>query len=112
MIDPAGHEAARGRIAKARLGSWDNHEFSCGLDVSRPQLWSIETPTLYKLVTVIRAGGGVVDHYETPFGIRSIRFDPDHGFFLNGQRVELKGVANHQDHAGVGTAIPDALQDF
>ena len=54
----------------------------------------------------------MVDRYETPFGIRSIRFDPNDGFFLNGKHVKLKGTNNHQDHAGVGAAIPDALQEF
>ena len=62
--------------------------------------------------TTIRAGGAVVDRYETPFGIRTIRFDPDHGFFLNGRHVEIHGTNNHQDHAGVGVALPDALQAF
>ena len=54
----------------------------------------------------------MVDRYETTFGIRSVRFDPNEGFFLNGKHVAIKGTNNHQDHAGVGTAIPDALQEF
>ena len=54
----------------------------------------------------------MLDRYETPFGIRTIRFDPDEGFFLNGRRVELKGTNNHQDYAGVGVAAPDALHAF
>src|SRR6185369_2631370 len=49
---------------------------------------------------------------ETSFGVRSIRFDADQGFFLNGKHVKLKGTNNHQDHAGVGDALPDALQEF
>ncbi len=69
-------------------------------------------PALHKLVTVVRRSGLVVDRVETPFGIRSAHFDPDKGFFLNGTRVELKGTNNHQDHAGVGVAVPDALQEF
>ena len=52
------------------------------------------------------------DRYDTPFGIRTIRFDPNEGFFLNGKHVRLYGTNNHQDHAGVGVAIPDALQEF
>ena len=58
------------------------------------------------------SGGVLVDRYVTSFGIRSILFDPDHGFFLNGKRVELKGTDNHQDHAGLGVALPDAMQDY
>ena len=49
---------------------------------------------------------------RTPFGIRTIRFDAQQGFFLNGSRSKLLGTCNHQDHAGVGSALPDALQDF
>jgi beta-galactosidase len=61
---------------------------------------------------VLRVGGAEVDRYETPFGIRTISFDPDNGFFLNGARVEIKGTCNHQDHAGVGMALPDHVQYF
>ena len=68
-------------------------------------------PYMYLLVSTVTAndGMGPVDEVRTPFGIRTIRFDPDHGFFLNGQHVEIYGTCNHQDAAGVGEAIPDAL---
>ncbi len=56
--------------------------------------------------------GKMVDTYETNFGIRTIRFDANEGFFLNGKHVKIVGTNNHQDHAGVGTAIPDALQEY
>jgi beta-galactosidase len=82
------------------------------IPVHDARLWSLETPYLYKLVTTIRYDGKVVDRYETTFGIRTIQFDPDHGFFLNGKHVEIKGTDDHQDHAGVGVAIPDTLNAF
>lgn len=72
-------------------------------------LWSVETPHLYTLITELLDGERVTDRTETHFGIRSIRFDADRGFFLNDKPVKLLGVCNHQDHAGVGTAIPDRL---
>jgi beta-galactosidase len=112
IVDADGETVAQGQVKEARLESWANGEFSCVMEIAHPKLWSIDTPNRHKLVTTIRADGTVVDRYETPFGIRSIRFDPNQGFFLNGQRVELKGANNHQDHAGVGVAIPDALQDY
>ena len=112
IVDADGMPVAQGHVRQAMLKSWDSGEFSCVMKVGNPKLWSIETPYLHKLITTIRASGTVVDRYETPFGIRSIRFDPNLGFFLNGKHVELKGVNNHQDHAGVGAAIPDALQNF
>lgn len=79
------------------------------LRVATPQLWSIGSPHLYRCVTEVSVDGAVVDRVETRFGIRTIRFDADRGFFLNGEPVKLLGTCNHQDHAGVGTAIPDRL---
>ncbi len=79
------------------------------VDLATPALWSIETPWLYRLVSELLVDARVVDRYETPFGIRSIRFDAGRGFFLNGKAVKLLGTCNHHDHAGVGTAIPDRL---
>lgn len=80
--------------------------------VSSPVLWSPEAPTLYKLVTTVSVDGKVVDKKETGFGIRTAVFDADKGFLLNGKPYSIHGVCNHQDHAGVGAAIPDALQEF
>ena len=77
--------------------------------VRAPQLWSIDTPQLYTLQSDIHVPGRIADRTDTRFGIRTIRFDPERGFFLNGKPVKLLGTANHHDHAGVGTGIPDAL---
>jgi beta-galactosidase len=74
-----------------------------------PALWSIKTPQLHTLISELSIDGKIVDRYQTPFGIRKIRFDAEHGFFLNDEPVKLMGTCNHQDHAGVGTAIPDRL---
>lgn len=82
------------------------------LKVENPRLWSIEDPYLYHLETLVKVNGKTVDSYNTNVGIRTVRFDPNLGFFLNGKSVKIKGTNNHQDHAGVGTAIPDALQEF
>ena len=112
IVDPDGKMAAFGMVKPCRLDARAEGEFSVEIAVPDPKLWSIDSPSLYRLVTTIRSGEAEVDTYETPFGIRSIRFDPDQGFFLNGKRVELKGMNNHQDHAGVGAAIPDALQRY
>ncbi len=82
------------------------------IKLEKPTLWSLENPYLYKLKTLLVADGKVVDTYITNIGVRTVRFDPDHGFFLNGKNVKIMGTNDHQDHAGVGTAIPDALQEF
>jgi beta-galactosidase len=77
-----------------------------------PVLWSPESPKLYKLITTVEVDGKIVDQKETSFGIRTVAFDADKGFLLNGQPYEIKGTCNHQDMAGVGAALPDALQYF
>ncbi len=85
-------------------------ELQQNLALSRANLWSCDRPYLYTLRTSVSVGGKTVDQVTTDFGVRTIRFDPDQGFFLNGKRVELKGTCNHQDFAGVGIALPDRLQ--
>jgi beta-galactosidase len=80
--------------------------------VPNPILWSPESPRLYKLVTTVESGGKVLDRTETEFGIRTVAFDVNKGFLLNGKPYVLKGTCNHQDHAGVGAALPDQLQYF
>jgi beta-galactosidase len=112
IVDPDGRVVATGALRSLSLEAGSQGDFSCGLNVPQPRLWSLESPALHRLVTTIRAGGAVVDRNETTFGIRTIHFDPDQGFFLNGRHVEIHGTNNHQDHAGVGVALPDALQDF
>ncbi len=75
-------------------------------------LWSPESPSLYKLITTIESRGKIMDHVETEFGLRTIAFDAANGFLLNGKPYVIKGTCDHQDHAGVGVALPDALQYF
>ena len=87
-------------------------EFEKIVEVASPLLWSPETPELYRLVTTVSDESGPLDRVETAFGIRTVGFDADRGFILNGQPYALKGTSNHQDHAGVGSALPDSLQVF
>ncbi|BCM89724.1 beta-galactosidase BoGH2A [Abditibacteriota bacterium] len=78
----------------------------------KPQLWSIETPRLYRVATRVLKGAEAIDNLSNTFGVRTIRFDAADGFFLNGKRVKIKGTCNHQDFAGVGVAIPDSILDW
>ena len=77
--------------------------------VENPQLWDIESPTLYQLVSEIIVDGNVVDSKETPFGIRSFYFDKAKGFFLNGSNLLIKGVCLHHDGGLVGAAVPKGV---
>lgn len=73
--------------------------------------WSIDDPYLYRVVCVVRKDGKVVDSTRQRFGIREIDIKPN-GVFLNGRHIKLLGVNNHQDHAGMGSALPDYLQYY
>jgi beta-galactosidase len=112
IVDPNGDEVAVSGTVDESLTPGEARNFTSTNRVDQPLLWSLESPHLYQLRTVIRDGDKVVDRYEMPFGIRTIRFDPNEGFFLNGEHVRLYGTNNHQDHAGVGVAIPDTLQEY
>ena len=80
------------------------------LSLKGARLWSLSDPYLYTLHTLVYdADGTLMDDYPTRIGLRSIKFDPNEGFFLNDEHVKLKGFDVHLDHAGVGTGIPDEL---
>lgn len=112
LVDADGKKVATAKLKDLSLTAGDSKEFASDLQISDPRLWSLEDPYRYKVITTVLSGAQVMDRVETPFGVRTIRFDADQGFFLNGKSVKLKGTNDHQDHAGVGTAIPDALQEF
>ena len=112
LVDEAGSEVASDRSDPVSIPPWNQREATQRLQVTNPRLWSIEQPNLYRLVTRIESGGGAVDRFETPCGIRTFHFDADKGFFLNGKPVKIQGTCNHQDHAGVGSALPDRLQYY
>lgn len=112
IVDADGRNVATSTIKNVTLSSFEQKDFSTSIKVDDPKLWSLENPYLYKLITTIADDKNIIDKYETSFGIRTIRFDANEGFFLNGKHIKIHGTDNHQDHAGVGTAMPDALIDF
>ena len=77
------------------------------LVLKNPRLWNLRSPNLYTLVVNVSRAGKLIDSEETRFGVRTIRFDPEKGFFLNGEHVYIKGVCNHADLGPLGTAIND-----
>jgi len=80
-------------------------DFEQRVTINNPQLWNTESPNLYKAVSQVMINGQVVDTYETAFGIRSIVFDNNRGFILNGKQTKIKGVCNHQDIGPLGSAV-------
>ncbi len=112
IVDPHGTTVATLAAPEMHVAPWKETEIRQSLRLPRFVAWSLDAPALYHLESTVRIGGSVVDQISTRFGIRDIRFDPDRGFFLNGKRVQINGTCNHQDHAGVGAAVPDRLQRY
>ena len=110
VIDPKGNEIATAQ-APATIDPWQKTTVKLSIPIDSPQLWSIDQPTLYTVTTRV-TGEGKVDEVATKCGFRTICFDVSRGFLLNDQRLVIQGVCNHQDHAGVGVAVPDALLEF
>jgi beta-galactosidase len=111
LLDPEGKAVARwrGEAAAKPLG---RAVASGEMRLGDPRLWSVGQPNLYRVVTELHVGGRKVDEAEVAVGFRTQHFDPDRGFFLNAQPVKLKGVCIHQDHAGLGVALPDSIIDY
>lgn len=80
--------------------------------VSRPVRWDIDNPKLYNLKVSVLKNGEVTDSETVRIGFRTFYIDKDKGFFLNDRKVLIKGTCNHQDHAGVGVAVPDSVQYY
>ncbi len=111
VLDPSGKVEAQG-TGTTSVEALDESTAKFTIPVENPQLWSVESPKLYSVRTTVKIGGNQVDQLVTQCGFRTIRFDPNLGFFLNDQPVKLKGTCNHQDAAGVGVAVPDSIWSF
>lgn len=98
--------------AAITIASLAQAEARLAIDVAAPRLWSIEQPTLHRVEVTVSRNGAVQDRESVAIGFRTQRFDADKGFFLNGRPVKLQGTCNHQDHAGLGVALPDSIIEF
>ncbi len=106
--------APNGRVvgqisSKAHIAGMADESIKQDVNIAHPKLWSPDGPALYQAVTTVRIGRKTVDSLETPFGIRSIRFDAQTGFFLNGQPMKFNGICMHHDAGALGAAVPDAV---
>jgi beta-galactosidase len=86
--------------------------FAAMAKLADAKLWSVDEPNLYSAIVTVESGGKARDAERVNFGVRTAVFDPQKGFFLNGKSIKIQGTCNHQDHAGVGAALPDRLQFF
>jgi beta-galactosidase len=112
ILDPSGKEVGKNVTAPASLAAVGEATLEQQIPIAGPRLWSLEERNLYTLVTEVRSGGDVIDSTRTRFGIRSIEMSPSQGLLLNGKPVKVRGTCNHQDHAGLGAALPDSVQHY
>jgi beta-galactosidase len=112
IVDASGKVVGSADSAAQSAPADGSASFTASASLPNPALWSPETPTLYSAVVTLESGGKARDAERITFGVRDIKWDADKGFFLNGKSVKIKGTCNHQDHAGVGAALPDRLQDY
>ncbi len=112
ILAPDGSVVASGQTALDGLQACGSDVYTETFLFSSPQLWAPENPVLYTLrCEILAKDGRVFDRYDTPFGVRKIAWTNE-GFFLNGKRVQLDGMCTHQDHAGIGVAVPVAVHKW
>lgn len=110
ILNPKGNEIAKKEVI-GTIPSGGKKEMETTIGLTDPQRWDLEHPVLYQVKTNVYKGDVLVDSSLSPFGIRSIRITPDHGLYLNDQRVALKGVNLHHDHGPLGAAFyPRAME--
>mgnify|MGYP001544732688 CR=1 FL=1 len=102
----AGPVLAETTTAPTQLGAHASGMVDASLKLAAPRLWDIDHPgNRYVVATTVEQGGKVVDSYESPFGVRSVVFDPQKGLLLNGKHVNIYGVCDHHDLGALGTAV-------
>lgn len=112
VLDREGKVLAASETEKSNFPVNAKKAFKQVLQLKKTIPWELDNPYLYRAMAVVRSGGKIVDSVRVRFGIRSLAFDPANGFFLNGMPLKIKGTSNHQDHAGIGAALPDYLQYY
>ncbi|HVZ30632.1 MAG TPA: beta-galactosidase GalA, partial [Asticcacaulis sp.] len=105
-------QVLRSASTKVAVAALERGVANLTLEYDSPKLWSVDDPNLYWINVKLLRGGVVIDADHVQTGFRTARFDADKGFFLNDQPLKIQGVCLHQDHAGVGTAIPDSIWAF
>jgi len=112
ILDAAGKTVATAESAQQSISVDEHAHFTATAKLDNPAMWSVDAPNLYSAIVTVESGGKTRDAERVSFGVRTVRFEADKGFSLNGQSMKIQGTCNHQDHAGVGAAVPDRLQWF
>jgi beta-galactosidase len=110
LVNPDGREVARGAV-DGRVAAGTSRDLEVTIPLVRPRRWDVDDPALYTTRTTVSVRGEPRDVHTTTFGVRTIRFTADHGFYLNDRRVQLQGVNLHHDHGPLGAAFhPRAME--
>ena len=114
IVDKSGKKITGSLVEGVSVANGDIKKIQYQFKITNPTLWSLENPYCYKLITLVKqdATNTIIDSSSTTFGIRTIKMDAIKGLSLNGKPIKIYGVCCHQDHAGVGSALPDALQYY
>jgi len=112
IVDAKGATVAAAEAPAQSIAARGSAIYAATAELAHPALWSVDEPNLYSAVVTVESGGNVRDAERVMFGVRTAVFDADKGFSLNGKPLKIQGTCNHQDHAGVGAALPDGLQWF
>jgi beta-galactosidase len=108
LVTPA-NRTVGSSTASATLAPGTNQIIIQQIKFSDPQVWSPDSPALYTIKSRLKREGTQVDETDTPIGIRTLRFDPNEGFFLNGASLKFKGVCIHHEAGCVGAAVPQKM---
>ena len=109
LTDESGQVVARATVADAPIEAGQDHDFTGRLTVTNPLLWHPDHPNIYRLLTVVTSNGTMVDAQETSCGIRRLAYTDD-GFFINGEKLVLRGANRHMAFPWLGNAASDNLQ--
>ena len=112
IINKNGNKIATSAEQKITLNVNETKTTNQTININNVHLWNIDDPYLYRLVSLVKQNGKIIDSATTKFGVRTVTVDVDKGLFINGKSVKIQGTCNHQDHAGVGIGVPDALNYY
>ena len=104
IVDQKGRVVSKDQ-RPGKVTAQDKYKFVQELKVQKPHRWDVDDPYLYRVISRVKINDELIDDYETPFGIRTFRFGPDKGFFLNGRSLKIKGVNLHHDLGPLGAAV-------
>jgi beta-galactosidase len=112
ILDGSGMQVGSAEAPAQSVAPQVPASFTATASLANAAFWSPDAPNLYTAIVTVEAAGRPRDAERISFGVRTVVFDASKGLLLNGKSIKIQGTCNHQDHAGVGAALPDRLQTF